>query len=100
MHTADRITKSKYEKNHCCSPERSIRSTRADGGQEILFRDDTDSNVERLSVLLGMLHMVIITHSDMNFEPIMQMRSEQMILKLCFTRTQQNFFSQHFDELW
>ena len=96
MHTADRMTKSKYKKNHCCSPERSIRSTKADGGQEILFRDDTFNYVERLSVLLGMPHMAIITHNDMNFDPIMQMRHEQTILKLCLTRTRQKCFSQNF----
>lgn len=45
LHTADRITQSKYE-NYCCSPEPPAKSTGPGGGQESLFRGDVDSNVE------------------------------------------------------
>lgn len=60
MHTADRITKSKYE-NYCCSPEPPAKSTGPGSGQESLFRGDVDSNVGWLTVLLGQLHMAVNT---------------------------------------
>ena len=37
LHTADKITKSKYE-NHCCSPEPPAKSTGPGSGQSRLFR--------------------------------------------------------------
>lgn len=73
--TADRITKSKYE-NHCCSQEPLAKSTEPGSGQEILFRE-VDSNVDWLTVLLGQLHVAMITHCDRNFEHAEHTKGEQ-----------------------
>lgn len=95
MHTADRITKSKYE-NYCCSPEPPAKSTGPGSGQKSLFRGDVDSNVGWLTVLLGQLHMAMLTHSDMNFEHAMQKRCEQ---KRKIISQSQNTWLQSLDEL-
>lgn len=79
LHTADRITQSKYE-NYCCSPEPPAKSTGPGSGQESLFRGDVDSNVEWLTLLLGQLHMAVITHSGMSSEHAMQNRCERKTL--------------------
>lgn len=64
-HTADRITQSEYE-NPCCSPEPSAKSTGPGSGQSCLFTGEVDSNVEWLTILLGQLHMAMITCCDRN----------------------------------
>lgn len=85
--SADRITKSKYE-NHCCSPEPSAKSTGPGSGQESLLRGDVDSNGEWLTILLGQLHMAVITHCDRNFQHAMYKRCEKRRIKSWLTWTQ------------
>lgn len=94
-HTADRIIKSKYE-NRCCSPEPSAKSTGPGSGQESLFRGEVDSDVEWLTViLLGKLHMDMITHCDRDFEHAMYTKCETKVAALEFSWELSNNLKTH-----